>query len=181
MTRQVQIVLLCEDNQHEAFARRFLKKAGWEARHLRVEKASQGKGAATQFVCERFPSELKEYRSRCAHIDLRLVVLVDGDQRGVAGRQQDLDQACMKASVPLRQPGEKVAIFVPTWNIETWLAYLDGKAVSEQESNYPRLKQERDCKRHVDALWAMCQKGTLQPPAPPSLQAACQEYALRVR
>lgn len=45
MSRRVQLVLLCEDNQHEAFARRFLNAMGWETRAMRVEKAPGGRGA----------------------------------------------------------------------------------------------------------------------------------------
>ena len=37
--RRVQIVILCEDNQHEAFIRRFLKGMGWNNREFRVEKS----------------------------------------------------------------------------------------------------------------------------------------------
>ena len=36
--RRVGTVLLCEDSQHEAFVRRFLKKRRLVTGHLRVEK-----------------------------------------------------------------------------------------------------------------------------------------------
>lgn len=37
MSREVHIVLLCEDQQQQAFMRRFLVKTGWEAGKIRVE------------------------------------------------------------------------------------------------------------------------------------------------
>ena len=37
MSRNVQVVILCEDRQHEAFARRFLERAGKDVRVQRVE------------------------------------------------------------------------------------------------------------------------------------------------
>ena len=53
--RRVQIVILCEDNQHEAFIRRFLKGMGWNNREFRVEKSPSAEGAAEQYVKDRFP------------------------------------------------------------------------------------------------------------------------------
>ena len=67
-------------------------------------------------------------------------------------------------------------VIVPTWNIETWLAYLAGKSVDETKGDYPRLPRESDCQSQVEALAAMCEQGQLRPPAPASLQDACGEY-----
>lgn len=178
MSRRVQLVLLCEDNQHEAFARRFLNAIGWETRAMRVEKAPGGRGAGEQFVRERFPLELKAHRSR--PVSQALVILIDGDHHGVASRLHQLDQACRDAGVAGRADEERVAIIIPTWNIETWLAYLDGEQVGEDRSGYPRLSRERDCQRHVEALVRMCRAGELRDPAPPSLKAACGEYRRRL-
>jgi len=57
-SRRVQIVLLCEDSQHEAFVRRFLVGMGWETRGMRVEKSPSAGGSAEQWVRIRFPKEL---------------------------------------------------------------------------------------------------------------------------
>ena len=173
MTRKVQLVLLCEDRQQEVFARRFLEKAGWYTRSLRVIMAPPGKGSAEQFVREQFPAELHECRK---HANTRLVVMIDGDNQGPHKRLGQLDKECQKQRVRPRQSNEAVAIVVPTWNIETWLAYLDGQDVDETRSNYSKLSHEGDCQRHVNALWQMCQQGKLRQPSPPSLDAACAEY-----
>jgi hypothetical protein len=50
--RRVKIVLLCEDSQHEAFARRFLGGMGWNTREIRVEKSPSAGGSAEQWVRE---------------------------------------------------------------------------------------------------------------------------------
>jgi len=34
--RRVQLVILCEDRQHSAFARRFAEASGWEKRQIQV-------------------------------------------------------------------------------------------------------------------------------------------------
>jgi hypothetical protein len=178
LSRRVQLVLLCEDSQHEAFARRFLREMGWDTRAIRVEKAPGGRGAGEQFVRERYPVELKAHRSR--PVSQALVALIDGDAEGVTARLRELDQSCRDSEVAVRAGDEAVAIFVPTWNVETWLAYLDGAAVAEDRPSYPRLDRERECQRHVDVLARMCREGRLRQPAPSSLEAACGEYNTRL-
>jgi len=180
MSRRVQLVLLCEDSQQETFARRFLAKAGWFTRRLRVEKAPKGRGSAVQFVRERFPIELLAYRSNRHRVAEVLITMLDGDTQGVTGRLDELAKACQGEGIKPRENDEHVAIFVPTWNIETWLAYLGGTNVDEGKSDYPRLDRPRDCQQHVDQLYEMCQQGALRQPAPASLEAACEEYRTRM-
>ena len=181
MSRNVQLVMICEDRQHEVFARRFLDRAGWSTRRLRVEMAPPGRGSAEQFVRERFPVELLAYRSKHHQVGQAVIVLLDGDDQGVAARLRQLAGACESRGVQPRQGDERVGLFVPTWNIETWLAYLDGKTVDENRDDYPRLDRPRDCQRHVDCLHDMCKQGALRRPSPPSLDAACKEYRQRLQ
>jgi len=180
MSRTAQVVLLCEDRQHEVFARRFLKKIGWETRRLRVQLSPPGQGSAEQFVRKRFPHELGAYRSNRHRVAKALIVMIDGDAKGVSGRLRDLDDACHSEDIVPRTEHERVAVFVPTSNIETWLAYLAGESVDETRKDYARLGRERECQRHVDVLCAMCAQGSLRKPAPPSLVAACKEYRSRL-
>lgn len=180
VSRNVQIVLLCEDSQHEAFARRFLEARRLSTGRIRVEKAPRGGGSAEQFVRERFPIELASHRRIQGRVGQALIVLIDGDDHGVAGRMAQFDAACKTADQTPRDANESVAVFVPTWSIETWFAYLDGQAVDETRSNYPRLVRERDCGRHVDALVQMCNEEKLRQPALPSLEAACEEFNRRI-
>jgi hypothetical protein len=176
----VQLVILCEDSQHEAFLRRFLKKMGWSTRRLRVEKSPRGRGSAEQFVRERYPVELAAHRANQSHGSQALIVMQDGDRLGVHERSQHLEAVCRANSVPPRSATEHVAVFVPTWQIETWFEYLDGRTVDESAPAGPRLARPRDCQAHVDALVSMCDRHQLREPAPPSLQAACDEYDARL-
>ena len=179
MKRCVQIVLLCEDAQHEAFVRRFLSATGWKTRTLRVEKAPAGRGSAEQYVRRQFPRELKAHRLR--HVNQALVVILDGDLVGVAGRIRQLNEACETAGIDARTPDERIAVFVPTWNIETWFSYLDGETVDETKPDYPQLKRERECQRHVDTLVEMCNAGELRKLFPSSLENTCGEYQVRLK
>ncbi len=107
-------------------------------------------------------------------------MLIDADKATVQERLTQIDNTTEKAGQAKRQDGERVAIFVPKRNIETWLAYLQGQTVDENDI-YPRLRQERDCQPLVEKLYQMCQSGVLPAPAPPSLLAACLEYNARLR
>lgn len=180
MSRNVQIVILCEDRQHEAFARRFLERTGRNRRVQRVERAPGGRGSAEQFVRERYPKELAYYRERRHRVEHALIVLVDADRGSVDARVEQLERACQAAGMEHRQSADRVAIFVPARNIETWLAYLAGQSVNE-EDGYPRLECERGCQCHVNELYKMCQAGALRQPAPSSLEAACKEYRSRLQ
>ena len=180
MNRTVQLVILCEDRQHETFARRFLRKAAWSTRRLRVEMAPPGKGSAEQFVRERFPIEVLAYRKNRHRVAEALIVMLDGDAKGVSARLSELEEACCSKQIEPRKPDERVAVFVPTWNIETWLEYLNGANVSETNDDYPRLARESLCKPHVDELYKMCQQGLLRSPAPASLTVAWEEYKSRL-
>ena len=180
MGRNVQIVILCEDRQHEVFICRFLKKCSWGVRSLRVEMAPRGRGAGEQFVRERFPKELSACRLR-KHVTQALIVMLDGDSVGVDERLRSLDAQCRSQGVDPRRDDDRVAVFVPTWRIETWFAYLDGNDVDEAKRDYPKLSRERDCQRFVNELFKMCQSGNLRPPEPRSLRSACREYDKRLR
>ena len=177
--RRVAITVLCEDAQHEAFARSFCKKAlGRSVRDMRVIKSPQGRGSGADFVLKNFPQLLAQYRG--SHAGVALIVIVDGDTAGVRGRMKQFEEECEKCedgSVPARQPADPAYVFVPARAIETWLIYLDGKTVDEAKK-YPhlRLHKARDCAPYVDRLLDMCQQNALRQPAPASLTAACEEY-----
>ncbi|MDE0524556.1 MAG: hypothetical protein OXH79_21655 [Boseongicola sp.] len=181
MSRKVKLVLLCEDSQHDTFLRRFLKALNWDTREMRVARVRAGMGSGEQFVRTRLPIELKAYRQNRNRVAYALVVMIDGDNQGVKGRIQQLTDECREFEICMPQKGEKVAVFVPTWNIETWLAYLDDQDVDERKADYPRLERPRECKRHASVLAESCRSGELRQPAPASLEAACHEYGVRLR
>ena len=179
MSRRTQLVILCEDTQHEAFLRRFFSTMKWP-RPFRVVMAPPGEGAADAFVRQQFVKELREHHRRRDRVDRAVVVMVDGDAHGVERRIRELDNACRESDVPLRDDKDRVAVFVPTWSVETWLAYLDGETVTQDRKDYPRLRRERECKRHVGLLAEMCRAGSLRRPAPSSLLTACDEFRARL-
>ncbi|NLE73036.1 MAG: hypothetical protein GX604_00155 [Actinobacteria bacterium] len=174
MPRRVNIVILCEDTQQGVFANRFLELAGKSIRVMRIEK-----GPGEAFVRKQFPKELAYYRARKHKVDQALIVIIDADTLGVTKRVKQLEAAISEAGQDPRGVDERVALFVPARNIETWIAYLDGQTVNESDP-YPKLRLESDCRRAVRCLHDMCQRNALREPAPPSLKQACDEYRSRL-
>ena len=175
MSRNVRIVLLCEDKQHKVFVCRFLEKIGWIPRDLKSVVSPTGRGSAEQFVRKQFPRELQTLRAKRGERKY-LIVMVDGDASGVAARKASLDAACDDYGIASLNDADNVLICVPTWNIETWLAYLDGESVDETNKNYHKLPRPRECQPLVEELVDMCHKRTLREPAPASLKDACTNY-----
>ena len=175
MTRNVRITLLYEDRQHETFMRRFLKKVGWNVRDLTLIPSPFGRGSAEQFVRKQFPRELRAVRSKRGE-QKYLIVMVDGDASGVAKRKASLKAACEEQEVTPPDDTDNMLICVPTWNIETWLAYLDGDTVDETNKNYDKMPRQRECQAMVNTLVEVCHDRTLRAPAPVSLEDACTNY-----
>ena len=151
-----------------------------EIRNLRVEISPKGRGSAEQFVRKRYASELLYYRGRKHRVQQALVVMIDADKRDTAARIDQVEGGVVEAGQQRRQEDERVAIFVLARNIETWFTYLDGNEVNEDDT-YQRLERQRDCQRHVDTLYEMCQQGSLRQLSPPSLDTACEEYRSRLQ
>ncbi len=169
----VDIVLLCEDKQTDSFVRRFLRHRKFRGRDIRTLPLPDGSRSGEQWVRERYPDQLKAIRQRRGAY---LIVVTDADNLSVDRRRAQLRDACNRENVPPRNDRDGVLLIVPRRNIETWLAYLGGSDVDENE-RYPRLRHAGDCEEHAGALYRMChEKQELRPPAPPSLQDACGEY-----
>lgn len=176
--RRVQIVLLCEDDQHEAFARRFLERSGWNRRDIRVEKSPGGRGSAEQWVRRAYSKEVQKFRA-APHVARALIVIVDEDKLGGGVREEQFAAALAGERLAARSEAEAILHIIPARNIETWLAYLDGTTVDETTA-YPRLQRERLCAPMVLALKQMCDRRELREPAPPSLARACVELRERL-
>ncbi len=171
--RRAQLIILCEDKQQAVFARKFFMSHGFSRRQLEFNIAPEGKGSAEQYVRERYAREVSTYRRKSTYLSRMLVVIIDADTYTVKQRLTQLDTALKNASQQ-RKANEKIAIFVPKKNIETWIHYLMGKTVDEK-TNYPKLSRKRDCKPYVEKLVKnICPVG-LPENAPPSLYSTCDE------
>ncbi len=175
--RRIQIVILCEDKQQEVFARYFLAKRGFNSRYFRSIINPNGKGSGEQFLRERYLAEVKAYRQKCNYLAIALVVMTDADNLSVQQRLEQLSSILKANNLPDRQPEEAIAVFIPKRNIETWISYLAGEKVNEDEKKtYNKLLKESDCKPYVEKLVNHCQSQQKLENAPDSLKIACEEF-----
>lgn len=182
--RRVQLVILCEDVQHRAFAKGLFEARGF--RNIRFLPIPEGRGAATQYVFERYPNRVKAYRI-LAHRNLSghaLAVFIDADNRTVENRLTELDDKLQQNDLEKRQSKDKIALFTPKMHIETWLMYLiqgliDGEIVDEETSyknDYKRVYRIRDCIAYArNFANNICPSNSLPLNAPRSLHQACDE------
>lgn len=127
--------MLGEDRRQESFFRRYLRQRGLTA--LRYEVAPRGRGSAVQWVLERYPDEVKAVRQRRRE-NVALLVVVDGDNQGVAARKAQLDKALTDNGMDPRGADERIALCVPTWSIESWLLELNGVAGVDEGTDKKR-------------------------------------------
>ena len=173
MDNYTSLVVLCGDRQQEVFVRRFLERCGVIPKRIRYKTCPRGKGAGEQYVRDMYPDEVREHR-RNRHLTIGLVVVIDADLGSVSNRLEQLDDALEHVRLCKREADERIGIFVPKRNIETWIHYLQGMPVNEVDT-CPRLTgRESDCKRVVEAL-ADSRHNPLPDDAPPSLRIACDE------
>jgi hypothetical protein len=120
MSDGFRVRILCEDRRTERFLRGLCKRYGVEV----VDVDIAPEGCASAYVFKRYPAFAKQRRSKSFQRNLGLLVHVDGDDRGTARRKAELEASLRAASVDPRGEEEPVAVFVPTWCIETWLLHL---------------------------------------------------------
>lgn len=118
-------VVLCEDQEHEVLALRYLRdRFKLLSRQIRVIRAPPGGGSAEQFVRVNYRREVDAYRRRAASHSLCLLVLIDADVQAVSDRKAELEAQAR------RDAHERIALFIPKRNVETW-----ARAFSDLETN----------------------------------------------
>lgn len=175
----IQVVILCEDKQHETFCRRFLKTFGFDLRTVTVERVGNGQGAADDWVLKRYPIELAAHRRHGSPTQKTLIVMLDADGRTGSERRAQLLRACADRDERERESDERVVFAIPRRTIESWIAYLDDGQVDESKP-YPKLRRESDCWPMVDKLAEACRSRDPLPDAPEELQATCLEFRARL-
>ncbi|MBN1874843.1 MAG: hypothetical protein JXA33_11485 [Anaerolineae bacterium] len=173
MSKYSEVIILCEDRQQEVFARHFLVNCGICRRRIRIHIAPKGMVSGEHYVRTRYPVEVRSYRARSPNLNIALVVLIDSDLCRIEERRRQLEQSLVEHNLQMLQSVEKIGVFIPRRNIETWIHYLQGENVNEIEI-YAKFQNEGICKPLVAEL-ARTRHQLLPDDAPASLQAACSE------
>lgn len=175
--RNVNLVIVCEDIQQLTFARRYLIERGVDPRRIRGEKPLKGVGSGEQFVRKHLMREVKVFRSKSSfQKSLVLVALIDADTLSVQERLDQINWALEQEGLERIQPDEKIAIFIPKRNIETWIRYANNRNIDENVA-YPKLRKPRECQTVVELYVNSICKDGLPNDAPSSLIHACKELA----
>ena len=122
-------------------------KSMFDSDPVKVFIAPPGQGSAEQWVRLQYPDIVRDKVRRAPGERVGVVTVLDGDRFGVSTRKKSLDRALSDKGESPRSAEERIAICVPTWSIETWLAWLCGwKDVAENQS----YKNETRYRRAVD-------------------------------
>ena len=133
MARPSQVIVLVEDNRHQQFVLRYLRRCGLEQHTMRFVPCPAGAGSGEQWVRKRFSVEVEVCRRRRAHADTALIVLIDADDLLVHERLAQLDRNLDEAQADRVRPGaEQIARLVAKRNIETWILCLNDVLVVEE-------------------------------------------------
>lgn len=171
---EVRIVVLYEDKAHDSFLRRLVKHLG--LRPVRFEKCGDSSS-----VLARLGREVSELRAKKYQRNLGLVVVIDADEKGLAGRVAQLGQRIADdTSGGARADDERIAFVVPALEIENWYVHLCCPAARpiDEARDYKPSPEWRDlarnladaARRAVEAWSPVAGRGD-----PPSLVAARDE------
>jgi len=172
MSKYTEVVVLCEDMQQFVFARTYLIERGVIPQRIRVVTLPK-EGAGESFVRREYPKEVSAYRKFAGRKTIGLVVMIDADNHSVDEQYQEMNRLLQEAGLAAREVTERIGVFIPRRNIETWIYFLRGQVV-EEETAYTKLRYASDCKPYVKTL-ARNYRQPLPEQAPPSLKAACCE------
>lgn len=128
------IELLCEDRRTERFVTRLCQRYGIKVQH--VHPAPSGKGSGEAWVRKQLAGHVKKLRSKNYQANLGLWVVVDADKAGLHGRRRELHDELTAHGVDAASVADRLAILIPAWCIETWLASLNGIEGLTEESSY---------------------------------------------
>jgi len=133
------VIVLLEDERHQRFVFRYLRRIGLEPHAMRFVRPLSGSGE--QWVREQFPIEVAVFRRRNARVETKLIVVIDADNLTVQARLAQLDQKLREKDIDPIRTAEQVARIIPKRNIETWILWLNAVEVDE-ETDFKRSRND---------------------------------------
>lgn len=136
MRKRRRLHVLCEDALQQRFVERLADRWGIGPRQRKIDASPRARGSAAQYVLERYTDAVRQWRAESHDANVGLLVVVDGDEHGVAWRRQQLAQKLKESKQEPIAPSDPVAVIVPTWHIETWIAWLCGHRPIDERTRY---------------------------------------------
>ncbi|HWD38599.1 MAG TPA: hypothetical protein VG944_07100 [Fimbriimonas sp.] len=170
MPKRVSLVILCEDEMHQRFINAFLHRVGMPS----VGRARLERMQSKSAVFEAFPREVRALRK--AHVQTRLIVVVDGDELTDAQINDRLRRKLRESDLEDTFEDEPVLIVRPRWEMENWALHLLGESIEEDHRDDAR-KNVGDRGRDAGRILADGCKARRLPVSPlPSMKHACIEW-----
>ena len=138
--RGVRVTVLVEDRALERFVREVLLLLRFQRHEMRFVMHQAGRGSAKQWVEQRYPSEVRAHRKEAHHQQIILLVGTEADEQTVADRFRYLASKLTDAGLADRNDNERIALWVPKWNVETWFLHLSGEGVDEKKDYKTKLR-----------------------------------------
>ena len=183
-----EVIILCEDIDQERFIREYLICRGLDDRKIKNFGNPKGRKINNNnaLIVKHYPDLIKSYRSR-NYRNIAVVVMIDADEDSLDDKMRCLNIALDETAGNLNQeprlPNEKIAIFVPARNIETWFYYinsgLEGQEcdeITDYKDNTMSSKERIELAKRAARILAkeICPYG-VDRIALPSLRYACRE------
>ncbi|MEO6862519.1 MAG: hypothetical protein ABI180_13475 [Microcoleus sp.] len=183
-----EVTILCEDIDQERFIREYLICRGLDDRKIIDFGNPKGRivNNNNASIIKHYPDCIKSYRSR-NYRNIAVVVMIDADEDSWYDKMSSfniaLDETAGNLNQDPRLPNEKIAIFVPARNIETWFyyinSYMPGQECNEitdykDKKMSPKERIELAKKSAKKLATEICPHG-IDRIALPSLRYACRE------
>jgi len=175
--RRVQVVVLCEGVKDYWFAYKCLVTCGWRRDQITVNRSNAGKESAFTFVLNQYTTEVRANRQGKKK-ERALLVMIDGDGQPEDGRESELAKRLAAAKQKPRQATERIALWVPRKQLETWVYFLThGEADEEAEYKRTHRVKEKEYTPAADLLAKLLKEQRSLPlKALPSLRKAVAEF-----
>ena len=134
-----------------------------------------GVGSGEQQVRTLFPRELEAARRRPQKEQFWLAVITDGDKFSPARRRVQLDKEAEVCGLAATRSEDKVIVFVPCRNIESWFQWLETGEKLDETKDYKEMFRNAKPTMYGKQLSLKC--GSVPRSGfPPSLQDACDQW-----
>lgn len=171
--RFVTVIVRCEDLQQRVFFYRLLREKGIHPRTIDIQHCPRGRGDAMQWVKSEHVREVAQLRKR-AHLMRGVLTIADADNLAVKDRKSQLDAALVADGQKPRQLNEPIALVIPRRQIETWILFLRGEEVDEEQQCPHFTGKESGCAPEAKKFAQKCPGGMSKQDLP-SLHDGCGE------
>jgi hypothetical protein len=143
--------VLCEDELTLRFVERLANRFDIGPKQRTTNASPVARGDASKYVLDHYADAVRRWRSDRHDANVGLLVVIDGDAHGLARRRQELADRLKAADLAPIAPSDPVAILVPTWHIETWIAWLCGHRPIDERTRYKTDDAGREAARRIES------------------------------